>query len=285
MLIDWSVPVGDANLKRLSKICDQCKSLGFGAAALDLTIQKKPSARDVHSLLQAADSVRAELKLSIPSSQATSSLTINGFRVLTRVTYDCASISDFHQFVACLPMLKDVDVLAFRSVDEKALLHVLTSSSDFQIISFDLSQRMSSVLRFPIIKQALSRSLVFEIAYGVFVREPSVRTPYLSNLSVLYRVTKGRGILFSSSASFVTDLRQPQELCYLSTLFGQKSPSQCLASWKRASCDVSSRALLRKFVKGSVEASIEDTVMSANRKRGISETSVEESSGKRKKTS
>ncbi|GLC36662.1 hypothetical protein PLESTM_000486700 [Pleodorina starrii] len=124
------------------------------------------------------------------------------------------------------------------------------TSLDVDVISLELSQRLTIKLRAVAIKAALRRGIYFEICYAPGLREPTARRNLFCNAQALVRATRGKNILISSSARSAFEVRSPLEVLHMATLFGltHKQAQDALSLAPRA---VLARAAARAAGRGA----------------------------------
>jgi ribonuclease P/MRP protein subunit RPP1 len=95
-------------------------------------------------------------------------------------------------------------------------------SLDVDIISLDLTRRFESHFKFPTLGMAISRGIKIEICYsqGIMSSDPAAKRNLISNATQLIRVTRGRGLMFSSEAKSVLGIRAPSDVINLASVWG-----------------------------------------------------------------
>ncbi|EPY50949.1 RNase P and RNase MRP subunit p30 [Schizosaccharomyces cryophilus OY26] len=116
---------------------------------------------------------------------------------------------------------KEFDILALRPVGER-LLQQTASDLEFDILSFDFSQRLPFYLKHTIMGLAVSRGIGIEISYASGLREASSRRNLVTNASSLVRATRGRGILISSETRSPLECRAGFDVINLATFWDMK---------------------------------------------------------------
>jgi ribonuclease P/MRP protein subunit RPP1 len=121
-----------------------------------------------------------------------------------------------------IPQLQQhYDLVAVRPTDERTLQQAC-HSLDVDIISLDLTQRFDSHFKFPMLGTAISRGIKIELCYGqgIMTSDPTAKRNLISNATQLIRVTRGRGLIFSSEAKSVLGIRAPSDVINLSSVWG-----------------------------------------------------------------
>ncbi|CAK0785375.1 hypothetical protein CVIRNUC_008583 [Coccomyxa viridis] len=111
------------------------------------------------------------------------------------------------------------DILAVQPLSERALQQVC-SSLDVDIITFDLSKRLPFRLKPATLQEAVKRGAHLEICYAVAIRDEGARRTCFANALALSRAMGGKGIIVSSGARSVWEMRAPHDVINLATLFG-----------------------------------------------------------------
>ncbi|KAK7983741.1 hypothetical protein PG989_011143 [Apiospora arundinis] len=119
------------------------------------------------------------------------------------------------------------DIVAVRPTTEKEFSHACQEVriEVASLISLDLTQRFQFHFRPKPCMAAVSRGLRFEVCYGQTLRagasaDPRTRATWIGNLMELVRATRGRGIVISSEARRVTELRGPADVVNLLAVWG-----------------------------------------------------------------
>ncbi|KAK8008512.1 RNase P subunit p30 [Apiospora marii] len=123
-----------------------------------------------------------------------------------------------------IPQLASLyDIVAVRPTNEKEFSHACQEVriEVATLISLDLTQRFPFHFRPKPCMAAVSRGLRFEVCYGQSLRaDARMRAVWIGNLMELARATRGRGIVVSSEAKRVTELRGPADVVNLLAVWG-----------------------------------------------------------------
>lgn len=121
-----------------------------------------------------------------------------------------------------IPQLQQqYDLIAARPTDEKTLQQAC-QSLDIDIISLDLTQKFEKHFKFPMLGTAISRGIKIELCYGqaILSTDATARRNVIGNATQLIRVSRGRGLIFSSEAKSVLGLRAPSDVMNLASVWG-----------------------------------------------------------------
>mmetsp|Transcript_49823 Transcript_49823/g.125260 ORF Transcript_49823/g.125260 Transcript_49823/m.125260 type:complete len:256 (+) Transcript_49823:99-866(+) len=155
--------------------------------------------------------------------------TRGSLHVLTRLTVQLHDKAQMHSFATGTKALSAFDVVAVSPATEDFFIRAC-ESLDIDIISLDLSQRISYNFHPKRVQLAISRGIMFEICYAhALATDPNTVRCVISNIVQLVRATKGRNIIFSGSAASVFELRAPLDVANLGVVWGLK-PEQAMAA-------------------------------------------------------
>lgn len=121
-----------------------------------------------------------------------------------------------------IPQLQQLyDIVAARPSDERTLQQAC-QSLDVDIISLDLSRKFESYFKFPMLGTAIARGIKIELCYshGILSSDPNAKRFLITNATQLIRVTRGRGLIFSSEARSVLGIRAPSDIINLASVWG-----------------------------------------------------------------
>ncbi|KAF2468060.1 PHP domain-like protein, partial [Lindgomyces ingoldianus] len=121
-----------------------------------------------------------------------------------------------------IPQLQQAyDILAARPTDERTLLQAC-QTLDVDLISLDLTQRFEKHFKYKMLSAAIARGIKIELCYspGLFASNPAAKTNLVGNVVQLIRVTRGRGLIFSSEARNVLGIRAPSDVINLASIWG-----------------------------------------------------------------
>ncbi|KAL1794615.1 hypothetical protein ACET3X_006431 [Alternaria dauci] len=267
MFHDLNVPWTDAT-RELQRTVAFLDELGYDVVALTHTYAGKlPS--DISS------PVPATLPFPVPPRM----------RILRRCNiFLTDSASNFR-----IPQLQQhYDLVAARPTDDRTLQQACMSL-DVDIISLDLTRRFESHFKFPTLGMAISRGIKIEICYsqGIMSSDPSAKRNLISNATQLIRVTRGRGLIFSSEAKSVLGIRAPSDIINLASVWGLGTERGKDGLTKEARSVVEFARLKRQSFKGIVdivyggEKPVETSADGAKDKQGQKGKANKNQNGKR----
>jgi len=140
------------------------------------------------------------------------------FRQLSRITVCIDDPSQIHSLNSD-PVLRSYDILALRPSTED-LLQRCCKDCQFEIVSLDLSQKQTFLLKPPMVSLAIQRGIMFEISYSPALQDINLRRYLIKNATGLVRATRGRNIIITSQALGAMDIRGPYDVANLASLFG-----------------------------------------------------------------
>jgi ribonuclease P/MRP protein subunit RPP1 len=121
-----------------------------------------------------------------------------------------------------IPQLQQLyDLVAARPTDERTLQQAC-QSLDIDIISLDLTRKFEKHFKFPMLGAAIARGIKIELCYspGILSCDPMAKRNLISNATQLIRVTRGRGLIFSSEAKSALGIRAPSDIINLASVWG-----------------------------------------------------------------
>ncbi|KAK7542826.1 RNase P subunit p30-domain-containing protein [Phyllosticta citribraziliensis] len=146
------------------------------------------------------------------------------------------------------------DIVAVRPNDEKTLQQAC-QTLDCDIISIDMTQRLTFFFKFKMLSQAIERGIKFEICYapGVLARDSSARRNLITNATQLIRASRGRGLIISSEAKSALGCRGPWDVINLAAVWGLGQERGHEALVKEARAVTVSAQMKRTSYRGVVD--------------------------------
>ncbi|CAA9957648.1 ribonuclease p complex protein [Pyrenophora teres f. maculata] len=154
-----------------------------------------------------------------------------------------------------IPQLQQhYDLVAARPTDERTLQQAC-QNLDVDIISLDLTRRFETHFKFPMLGTAISRGIKIELCYsqGIMSSDPSAKRNLISNATQIIRVTRGRGLIFSSEAKTVLGIRAPSDIINLASVWGLGSERGRDGLTKEPRSVVEFARLKRQSFKGIID--------------------------------
>ena len=197
---DLNVPY-TTNHEDLSHTLAFHAELGYSVVAVSLPVAEKlpPSPQEI-----------PVSSLTIPKTMKT---------VLTRLTLTISDTTQNHRLTQFSPAY---NILALRPTTEKTL-QLCCISLECDLISLDLSQRLTYNIKFKMVSSALQRGIRFEICYSPAIQasgNSDARRNLISGATQLTRATRGRGIILSSEAKSALGVRGPHDVINLAQIWG-----------------------------------------------------------------
>lgn len=117
------------------------------------------------------------------------------------------------------------DILAVYPRNEQ-MFESSCKDLNVDIIVINFEEKINFYLLKRIILSAIDRGVFFEIQYGDFIKDTLRRSVFISNVTMLFEITKGKNLILSSGVSSFFHQRSPFDLVNLfETIFEQKSDS------------------------------------------------------------
>ncbi|KAH8973295.1 hypothetical protein BDL97_01G038400 [Sphagnum fallax] len=171
---------------------------------------------ELESVIAAAPGVAEAAKfhrklLKVPAAQP--------FRQFSRITVVVEDTVQAAALNSANPVLRSYDIVAARPKNQKAFNQACTHL-EVDLISVDFSQRLPFRLKAPMVNAALKRGVFFEVSYGHALFDPRARRELFGQTQTLQAMTRGHGVVLSSGARQAMELRGPNDVINMGTLFG-----------------------------------------------------------------
>jgi len=211
--LDLSVNASNKSVDELKEIISMAIQLGYDGIAFNHEVLTgRLSQNDVVSNVPVNFDDLSSVMLQLKMSGKT-------FQQFKRITMNIDEQNQLQTLHPSNPLLSDVDIIAIRPSDEK-VFHQSLTNPNYDVVSFDLTQRLPFNLRPHTISLAIQQEIYFEICFSGLLKDNNSRRYVISNALSIIRATRGRNIIFSSGASDVMELRGPYDLANLGrTLF------------------------------------------------------------------
>ncbi|KAI8325933.1 PHP domain-like protein, partial [Martensiomyces pterosporus] len=117
------------------------------------------------------------------------------------------------------PTVSEYDIVAARPTSDKLLFAASSGTWDaIDVISLDMGTRWGFFAKHKTVGQALEMGYSFEIAYAPALTDPSSRRQWVSNAASIVRVTRGKGVVWTSGAGRAFDVRPPYDIVNLGSV-------------------------------------------------------------------
>ncbi|KAJ2875421.1 RNA-binding RNA processing protein rpp1 [Coemansia asiatica] len=206
---------------RVLQTVEKARELGYSVVALNQAISGKLTADHLKIWKTMPEVPNIQLSWSVHTGKRTLTNGLTGvvkrgqIRVLRRVTA-AISEADHGHSVAGTATAGEYDVVAVRPLTEKILQAASGGSwSGIDLISLDMGARWGFFAKHKTVGQALAQGFSFEVAYQAALADPATRQQWVSNTAAMVRVTRGRGLVWTSGALRAFDLRSPYDVANL----------------------------------------------------------------------
>ncbi|KAJ2395364.1 RNA-binding RNA processing protein rpp1 [Coemansia sp. RSA 2559] len=207
---------------RIAQTIDRAREFGYNVIALNQTIYGKLTPEH-HSIWKSVPDVSGAIYSwdrgtgARINSNATGRVPRDGIRVLRRLTL---VVSDASHGLSISSsgggLASEYDIVAVRPTSEKYLLAAIGGSWDtVDLISLDMGSRWGFFVKHKPAGQALSSGYAFEISYKPALTDSTTRQQWVSNASSIVRMTRGKGLVWTSGASQPFDMRSPYDITAL----------------------------------------------------------------------
>ncbi|KAL4435844.1 hypothetical protein ABPG74_015812 [Tetrahymena malaccensis] len=156
-----------------------------------------------------------------------------------------------------LPQLKSntalatYDIIAIKTRNEKVFHSLCIDYDDYDILCFDMSERLPFIPKRGWIQEAVRKGISFEICYSEAIEDPAKKRTVLANCINIVKMTKGKNVIFSSSCSSDFDHRSPFDIIMLGTLIGL-TKDQTHDALKKYPANCIKRSRYRKTYEGTI---------------------------------
>jgi len=240
MNIDANVPCRAHN-ENIRSIVHGLPALRYDGCVLNNEISGKVASADMCKL---ARFDMSPLGRKIPASLRTEGA--HDFHQYTRITCPLDEEHQMAPFVSGNEVLRSYDLVAVKP-GSSAMFNKCCSSLEIDIISLELSAKLTFPIRPAAVAKAVARGVVFEICYAEALQDATARRQQISNGQQLVRASRGKGIILSSRARNRMETRNADDVVNLGFLFGLDA---CAA---RAAISSNVTGLLARVLKRRAE--------------------------------
>ncbi|KAK3590191.1 hypothetical protein CHS0354_041248 [Potamilus streckersoni] len=117
------------------------------------------------------------------------------------------------------PEVQQYDLIAVQPTSEKTFL-LACKTLNVDIITIDVTQKLSFQIKRSLLNLAMERGLFFEIQYSPAIRDNSLRKYTISNAHQLVLMCKGKNVILTSGCKRPIELRGPLDVANLGVMFG-----------------------------------------------------------------
>ncbi|KAJ2890411.1 RNA-binding RNA processing protein rpp1 [Coemansia aciculifera] len=251
--------VSSQDWAQVTQAVERARALGYQVVALNQTINTKLAAghlavwKSMPEIKNAEYSWNRETGARI-ASNATDRVKQGKIRVLRRLT---VIVSDSSQSLSLTSssgaMSAEYDVVAVRPTSDKLLFAASSGAWEaVDIISLDMGGRWGFFVKHKTAGQAISMGLTLELTYQPALTDSATRQQWVSNAASIVRVTRGKGVIWTSGARQAFDLRSPYDIAALGEVLQLNADLS-----KRALSSGSRSTLLHAFTRtGTLRAVI-----------------------------
>jgi ribonuclease P/MRP protein subunit RPP1 len=135
--------------------------------------------------------------------------------VLRRITVQLSDLRQLHDLALLADVMAQCDLVALQPTDERTLRGACCDSDCVDLVALDLTQRLPFAFKFSTLSVALARDIFFEIDVAPLLSptaDAHTRGNVLAQAVSLVRVTKGRNIVLTCSASTRAELRLASDI-------------------------------------------------------------------------
>jgi ribonuclease P/MRP protein subunit RPP1 len=183
----------------------RCRQLGFNTVALSVYL-------DITHL-----SDKSKQQLSIPAPPDPNVIAHPGLRVYTRLTVKVSETIQLFKLHKCAETSK-YNLLALEPQNNKLFQYLTTGSSDLDILTFNLSERLDYNLFKAKFKLLQKKDVCFEINYGPAQLGSTLRRNVICNgQNLVEKISKN--LIISSGVQDIFRLRGPKDAESLGVLF------------------------------------------------------------------
>ncbi|KAI9501263.1 RNA-binding RNA processing protein rpp1 [Coemansia spiralis] len=237
----------------VAQTIEQAREFGYDVVAINQTVQGKlvPEHLEIWKsapvISGAIYSWNKETGARI-SANTTGRIQRGGVRVLRRLTLVVSDASHGQSLASSVSgVVGEYDIVAVRPTSEKLLLSASSGVWDaVDLISLDMGSRWGFFAKHKTVGQALGAGYAFEISYKPALTDSATRQQWVSNAASIIRVTRGKGVVWTSGACQAFDVRAPCDVVALGEVLQLNSDLS-----KRALSSNSRAVLLHAFTRAS----------------------------------
>jgi RNase P/RNase MRP subunit p30 len=195
----------------------------FDVMALNCQVQVSAGAPLAASALACIAALDATLMDSAAGAQRVMRFAAPAKSVLRRLTLVLSDLRQLHELALLADVVAQCDLVALRPTDERTLRGACCDSDFVDLVALDLTQRLPFAFKFSTLSVALARDIFFEIDVAPLLAptaDAHTRSNVLAQAVSLVRVTKGRNIVLTCSATGRADLRTAADIINVARVIG-----------------------------------------------------------------
>ncbi|KAJ2822311.1 RNA-binding RNA processing protein rpp1 [Coemansia furcata] len=214
--------VSSQDWAQVTQAVERARTLGYQVVALNQTINSKlvpehlavwksiPVIKDAVYSWNRETGARGD-------DSAFSSVPRGKIRVLRRLTMIVSDTAQSQSLTGSgSATTAEYDVVAVRPTTDKLLSAASSGAWEaVDVISLDMGGRWGYFVKHKIAGQVLATGLALEISYQPALTDSATRQQWVSNAASIVRVTRGRGVIWTSGARQAFDLRSPYDISAL----------------------------------------------------------------------
>jgi len=141
------------------------------------------------------------------------------FRVKSRITIHVSDVAQQHAISPSNNTVMSYDLVAIIPANDK-VMHAAAQNEAIDIIYLDCSQKLPFFVKPTLMQLVLENGKAIEVGYNALFSDSAARRNFISNLQTLLHVSRGKGIILSSQAASLVDMRAPHDVINLGLLCG-----------------------------------------------------------------
>ncbi|KAJ2847703.1 RNA-binding RNA processing protein rpp1 [Coemansia brasiliensis] len=198
---------------QIAQTIERARELGYSIVALNQTIHGRLMPEHLQIWQSVPQFANSQLSwTSVRVADTKDGIPRGEIRVLRRLTAVISDATQGHSLSGALA--SEYDLVAVRPTSEKTLLAACNGTWEaVDMVALDMGSRWGFLAKQKIVAQALALGVSFEVAYQPALE--SARQQWVCNTSNIVRVTRGRGMVWTSGARQPLELRTPYDIANL----------------------------------------------------------------------
>lgn len=184
------------------------------------------------------------------SVSVTSQKKDNDYPILNRISFEVKEKKDI-SIINSISDTSSIDILSVN-VRNDSLFELICNDCDVEVITILNKEKFNFFNKKKNILHAIDKNIHFEFLISELINNDTHRSVFIYNFSILYEITRGRNIIFSSGADSFIIQRSPYDVInMLETLFGVNSKKASMMIYENC-MKVINKGIQRKFFKKGV---------------------------------